>query len=191
MRYHFVITVEPVPAFCRMACLWAWSLRRHAGALADSRLFVVFNDWTDPDTEEWLRRVHRDQTHPLGMMRRAWNTLWAGCPGGERFMIGWHVRRKRFADQAAVFPAALKLRLSYRVLPHEFNWRFRDTVRPDETPRLIHYYKSALGIPPSRILQEDWIPAYRESGDVGRRALANVVGEFLQQHLECPHRAAP
>jgi len=338
MRYHFVITAEPAPAFCRMACLWAWSLRRHAGALANSRISVVFNDRTDPDTEKWLRRlpdvtvlarprlshdhkelnkysalwapdlekadyviltdcdvvctdrldeldilmadaefggisdgpisathrsykpsicryalmlqelsglspeevcvhrheaftahppytdfpyfnggvlviggrrlsefralvvelsrriyqqVHRDQTHPLRLMRRAWNTLWVRCPGGKRFMIGWHVRRKRFADQVAVFPAVLKLRLPYRVLPHEFNWRYRDMVRPEETPRLIHYYKSALGIPPPRILQEDWIPAYRMSGDVGRRALANVVGEFLQQHPECPHRAEP
>jgi len=334
MRYHFVVTAEPNPAFCRMVCLWAWSLRRHAGALANSRIFVIFNDRVDQDTEKWLRhlpnvtvltlprlsrdhkelnkysalwapgleeadyvvltdcdvvctgrldkldalmagaefagisdapgsaqqgsykpsicryalmlqelsglspaevslhrheaftgrppftgfpyfnggvliiggqrlaefralvvelsrhiyrQVHQDQARPLRLMRRTWNTLWASHPGGERFMIGWHVRRKRFADQVAVFPAVLKLRLSYRVLPHEFNWRFHDPARPDTTPRLIHYYKAALGIPPPQILQADWIPAYRESADAGRQALANVVGEFLQQHPECPH----
>ncbi len=338
MHYNFAITTEPIPAFCRMACLWAWSLRRNAGALANSHIFVVFNDRTDPATEKWLNRlsnvtvlarprlshdhkelnkysalwapdlekadyviltdcdvvctnrldelgalmagaefggipdnpistahgtykpsicryarmlndlsglspdevrahrhesgtsrqpytgfpyfnggvlviggrrlaefralvvelsrhihhqVYRDQTHPLGLMRRTWNALWARCPEGERFMIGWHVRRKRFADQAAIFPAVLKLRLPYRVLPHEFNWRYRGIVRPEETPRLIHYYKSALGIPPPRILQADWIHAYQMSNDVGQRALANVASEFLQQHPECPHRATP
>lgn len=338
MRYHFAITAEPVPAFCRMACLWAWSLRRYAGALANSHIFVIFNDRTDPATEKWLRRlpnltvlarprlshdhkelnkysalwapglekadyviltdcdvicanrldelealmasaafggisdnpisathgtykpsiyryarmlhdlaglspneirahrhaagtsrppydglpyfnggvlviggrrlaefralvvelsrrihrqVYHDQKHPLGLMRRTWNALCARWPGGERLMIGWHVRRKRFADQAAVFPAVLKLRLPYRVLPHEFNWRHHGTGRPEETPRLIHYYKSALGIPPPRILQADWIHPYQMSNDIGQHALARVVSEFLQQHPEYPHRTTP
>jgi len=57
MRYHLMVKVEPVPVFHRMACLWAWSLRRHADALANSRISVVFNDRVDRNTEEWHRRL--------------------------------------------------------------------------------------------------------------------------------------
>jgi hypothetical protein len=332
---HFVTAAEATPYFCRLACLWAWSLRQRAGALSDSPLTVVFNDRTDPDAETWLRRlpgvrvlarprvsrIHKEANkysalwapeieqadwviltdcdvvcadrldplpnllagvefasvldgmtpradgtyrpsvyrydrllqdlgsisaetlashhltqydgirlpgnlpyfnggmlaiagrrvpafrevvvelsnlihrwsqpglgQPLRLVQRAWNSMCSTSASGEKLMIGWHVRRKRFADQAAIFPAVLKLGLPYRVLPHAYNWRSATMAAPSESPRLIHYYQHALGIPPARILDPDWIPAYRDSTDPGRRALAGVVADFLEHHPDCPHR---
>lgn len=327
MLFHFAATAEANPKFCRMAKLWAWSLRHLGGALADGPITVCFNDESDAATAGWLEQLKvrvrsrprlsekhkevnkynvlwtegienadwvvltdcdvvctndlapladwlaghefgavsdavvrydgRPYRHPvihypnmlraftglsvgalqahqhpeftgrppftvypyfnggmlaikgahvpafrkavvdisrriyaatrpaqwngLRVLQRAWNNLWDKSAYATRLCVGWHLR-PRYADQSAIFPAVLKLALSYQVLPHVCNWRYQDLAAPGAEPLLLHYYEQALGIPPPRILDGTWLDSYRTSADRGRVALAQTVQAFLREY---------
>ncbi|MFK7960394.1 MAG: hypothetical protein AB8G96_07690 [Phycisphaerales bacterium] len=56
MRVRFVTVAEANQRFGEMALLWAWSIRRRGGMLADADVTVVFNEREDEALSERLRR---------------------------------------------------------------------------------------------------------------------------------------
>jgi len=138
----------------------------------------AFRETLVPMTQALYTRARRWHPHPLLLLKRFWNSRVDRTPWADDLCLGPFFRQ-RYADQVALMATFLKLRLRYTVLPHCFNWRARDMGHGEELPiRLLHYFKPALGVPLDQLFNPDWIPAYRQSDNPGRQALAEIVTQY-------------
>lgn len=165
-----------------------WPLTRYpylnSGVIAikSDRLPEVRQALVDTSLQLYAR-ARRLHPNPVQLLRRFWNSRWDRTSRGERASLGWFFRQ-RFADQVAITVVAARLGLRLAVLPHAFNWRGTGMNHGDETPRILHYFRPAFGLPVERVLEPSWIPAYSRDANPGKRALARVIEAFLRAFPE-------
>lgn len=147
--------------------------------LSSSRL-MEFRDRILDTSRRLFRRMRHVHPNPAYFLQRFWNSRWDRTPWADRLCIGSFFRQ-RYADQVALAVAAIAGRFPYRVLPHAWNWRSTGMQHGEESPiRILHYFEPALGLDTNRIIDSDWIDAYRASDNPGQQALSTIVSEFLR-----------